>query len=312
MTLPRALIFLLPAACLLAQTPPPTPTPVPQPAAAPAPKAPDAPPAVPPNKVILTVGDITITAAQFDAIIDSLPEQTRAQFRGPARTQLGQNLARMLVLAKEGKRLKLDQTATYKTQAEFQDENTLAGLTYAQIVKDNKPSEEELKKYYDEHKAEFEQVHASHILIRFQGSSLAIKPGQKDLTDAEALAKAQALRQKIQGGEDFAKLATQESDDAGSAAKGGDLGTFRHGQMVPSFEQAAFALKPGEVSQPVKTQYGYHVIKVETKDIRPFEDVRPDLERQLGPLQAQKAVEDLLKATPAVLDLNYFPRPDAK
>jgi parvulin-like peptidyl-prolyl isomerase len=315
MTLSRVLIFLLPAACLLAQTPPPAPKPVPpsaQPAAAPAPKAPDAPPAVPPNKVILTVGDVSVTAAQFDAIIDVLPEQIRAQARGPARTQFAQNVARVIVLAKEGKRLKLDEAPTYKTQAEFQDENILAGLAYAQIVKDNKPSEEELRKYYDEHKSLFEQVHASHILIRFQGSSLPIKAGQKDLTDAEALAKAQALRQKIQGGEDFAKLATQESDDAGSAAKGGDLGTFRHGQMVPSFEEAAFALKPGEVSQPVKTQFGYHVIKVESKDIKSFEDVRPELERQLGPLQAQKAVDDLLKKTPTVLDFEFFPRPDAK
>jgi peptidyl-prolyl cis-trans isomerase C len=267
---------------------------------------------VAPDKVILTVGDVRITAAQFDALIDTLPEQSRAQLRGPARTQLGESLARMIVLAKEGKRLKLDESPTYKAQADFQAENVLAALTYAQIIKDNKPSEEDLRKYYQDHQAEFEQVHARHILIRFQGSSLPLKAGQKDLTDAEALAKAQALRQKIQGGEDFAKLATQESDDAGSAAKGGDLGTFRHGQMVPSFEQVAFALKPGEVSEPVRTPFGYHVIKVESKDAKSFEEVRPDLERQLGPLQAQKAVEDLMKKTPAVLDLEFFPRPDAK
>jgi peptidyl-prolyl cis-trans isomerase C len=267
---------------------------------------------VPPNKVVLTVGDVTITAGQFDALVDSLPEQVRAQARGPARTQLAQNLARVIVLAKEGKRLKLDETPTYKTQAEFQAENILAALVYTQITKDNTPSEAELRKYYEDHKAEFEQVHARHILIRFQGSSLPIKAGQKDLTEAEALAKAQALRQRIQGGEDFAKIATQESDDAGSAVSGGDLGTFRHGQMVPSFEQVAFALKPGEVSDPVKTQFGYHVIKVESKDNKSFEDVRPDLERQLAPVQAQKAVDDLVKKTPAVLDPEFFPKPDAK
>lgn len=275
-------------------------------------KPPVALPAVPPNKVVLTVGDVTITAGQFDALVDSLPEQVRAQARGPARTQLAQNLARVIVLAKEGKRLKLDETPTYKTQAEFQAENILAALVYTQITKDNTPSEAELRKYYEDHKAEFEQVHARHILIRFQGSSLPIKAGQKDLTEAEALAKAQALRQRIQGGEDFAKIATQESDDAGSAVSGGDLGTFRHGQMVPSFEQVAFALKPGEVSDPVKTQFGYHVIKVESKDNKSFEDVRPDLERQLAPVQAQKAVDDLVKKTPAVLDPEFFPKPDAK
>jgi peptidyl-prolyl cis-trans isomerase C len=270
----------------------------------------DAPPAVAPGKVVLTVGDVRITAAQFDALIDTLPEQSRAQFRGPGRTQLAQNLARMIVLAKEGQRLKLDESPAYKTQIEFQAENILAGLVFTQITKDNKPSEEDLKKYYEEHKAEFEQVHARHILIRFQGSPLPIKAGQKDLTDAEALAKMQALRQKIQGGEDFAKVAAQESDDTGSATNGGDLGTFRHGQMVPSFEQVAFALKPGELSEPVKTQFGYHLIKLESKDSKSFEEVRPDLERQLGPLQAQKAVDDLLKKTPAAFDPEYFPKQD--
>src|ERR1035437_5036903 len=123
MTCRRTLIFLLPAACLLAQAPPPAPNPAPQPAqpaaAAPAAKAVDAPPAVAPNKVVLIVGDVRITAAQFDALIDTLPEQSRAQFRGPGRTQLAQTLARMIVLAKEGQRLKLDESPAYKTQIEF-------------------------------------------------------------------------------------------------------------------------------------------------------------------------------------------------
>ena len=176
------------------------------------------------------------------------------------------------------------------------------------MTKDNTPSEAELRKYYEEHKAEFEQVHARHILIRFQGSQLPIKPGQKDLSDADALAKVQALKQRIQGGEDFAKVASQESDDTGSGANGGDLGTFRHGQMVPSFEQAAFALKPGELSEPVKTQYGYHLIKVESKDNRSFEDVRADLERQLAPVQAQKAVERPGEADPGRLRPRVFPK----
>ena len=77
-------------------------------------------------------------------------------------------------------------------------------------------------------------------------------PGQKDLTEEEALAKAQEIRQKIVEGADFAAIARVDSDDMGSSAKGGDLGIRRHGQTVPSFEEALFALKDGELSQPVK------------------------------------------------------------
>jgi parvulin-like peptidyl-prolyl isomerase len=163
-----------------------------------------------------------------------------------------------------------------------------------------------VRKYYEAHKAEFEQVHARHILIRMQGSQLAVKPGQKDLTEAEALAKAQDLRKRIQAGADFAELARQESDDTGTGAKGGDLGFFHRGQMVPSFEQAAFAMQPGDLSEPVKSPLGYHLIKVEAKESKSFEEERPELETRMRPEQAQKALEELQKKTPVVLDPDFF------
>jgi parvulin-like peptidyl-prolyl isomerase len=76
--------------------------------------------------------------------------------------------------------------------------------------------------------------------------------------------------------------------------------------MVPSFEEAAFALKPGELSEPVKSPFGYHVIEVQAKESKSFEEVRPDLEKRMRPEQAQKAVEDLQKKNPAVLDPDFF------
>jgi hypothetical protein len=86
-------------------------------------------------------------------------------------------------------------------------------------------------------------------------------------TEEEALALAQEVKAKIDAGEDFAALAQQYSDDQGSAFDGGDLGWFAQDQgLVVEFEQAAFALQPGEVSEPVKTQFGYHIIKVEERD----------------------------------------------
>src|SRR5271157_4546202 len=220
-------------------------------------------PVVPPDRVVLSVGDVKLTALQFDQLIDSLPEQYRVVARGPGRKQFGDNLVRMLVVAQEGKRRKLDQTPGYSLQSMFQMANVLAGITYQQISKDIKADDADLRKFYADHKAEFEQVSARHILIRMQGTQVPVKPGQKDLTPEEALAKAQDLEKRIKDGEDFAKLATAESDDAGSAPKGGDLGFFRHGQMTPSFEEAAFKLAPGQVSDPVRSPFGYHIIKVE-------------------------------------------------
>jgi peptidyl-prolyl cis-trans isomerase C len=307
MTLPRILLLFSSAAWLLAQAPPPQPAPAPKPTVTlsiddSAPKS--AP--VPPDRVVVTVGDVTITAAQFDQIIDALPEQYRSVARGSGRKQLADNIVRIVVLAQEGKRRKLDETSAYRTQSMFQDTNLLANITYQEIVKDAKIDDADVHKYFEAHQAEFEQVHARHILIRVQGSAAALRPGQKDLTDAEALAKAQDLRKRILAGEDFAQLAEKESDDTGSAPKGGDLGFFHRGQMVPSFEQAAFALQPGDLSEPVKSPFGYHLIKVEARQSRSFEEVRPELESRMRPQQAQRTVEELQKKSPAVLDPDFF------
>jgi hypothetical protein len=300
--------LLFPAACLLAQNLPPGIPPVGQ-----GPQPTVTLNAVPPDKVVIDVDGLKLTAAEFDHIVDSMPEQYKAATRGPNRTAFVNSIVQMLVLAQEARKQKLDQDAQVQILLRFQADNVLATSMAAQLNKSSKPDEAQLRQYYDAHKTEFQEAKASHILVRFQGSQAPARPGQKDLTEAEALAKIQALRQRIEGGEDFAKVATAESDDTASGAKGGDLGPITHGKTVPAFEQAAFALKPGELSQPVKTQFGYHLIKLASIDVKTFESVRPDLERQLGPQMLQKAIADLVKKASVTLDPVYFPpTPPAK
>lgn len=304
----RSLLFVCPAGLLLAQTPP-KPT---QPAAPPTPtitlssEEPKTPPSVPPETVVIAVGDAKITAAQFDQIISSLPAQYQASARGAGRKQFADNLVRVLVLSQEGKRRKLDETPSYKVAQQFQNANMLAGITYEQIGKDAKLDEPTLRKYYEEHKGDSERVHARHILIRAAGAPMPVRPGQKELSDAEALAKATEIRKKLEGGADFAQLAKEESDDTTSGMNGGDLGFFGHNQMVPPFEKAAFALKPGELSEPVKTPFGYHIIKVEAKEAKTFEEMRPDIEKRLRPELAQKEMERLQSETKVQLDPTFF------
>ena len=306
MTIFRSMVLLCPATFLLAQTPPPkTPPPMPE-----ITRQIDVgqmlAPAVPPDRVVITAGDVKITAAQFDQLVESLPEQYRAMARTTGRKQFADNIVQILVLAQEGQRRKINETTEYKTLASFQQSNVLAALAVEAMRKDVKVDEADLRKYYDQHKPEYEQVHGAHILIRFQGSQVALRPGLKDLTDAEALAKAKELRAQILAGVDFADLAKKESDDIGSGNNGGDLGTFKHGQMVPSFEEAAFKLKPGELSEPVKTQFGYHLIKVQTHDAKSFEDVRAEVEAKVKPDALKAAVDALGKKSPAVLDPEFF------
>ena len=179
----------------------------------------------------------------------------------------------------------------FATDAEFKKALSARNTTAAQLKDDarvdmliNKMMEGELatavaateadaKDFYDKNPDKFKQgdtVRASHILIMAEENA-------DEATKKAARAKIDGILKRVKGGEDFAALAKAHSQD-GSATQGGDLGFFPKGQMVPAFEQAAFALKPGEVSDVVTTQFGYHIIKlIERKDATavPFEQVKP-------------------------------------
>src|SRR3954447_2394439 len=143
----RTMLFVCPAACLLAQTPPKPaqPSAAPQPTVTLSAENPKPLPTVPPDKVIITVGDQKITAAQFDQIINSLPAQYQANARGPARRQFADNVVHVLVLSQEGKRRKLDESPEFRIQSMFQNANMLAGMTYEQLGKDAKLDDAELQ-----------------------------------------------------------------------------------------------------------------------------------------------------------------------
>ncbi|HVP00700.1 MAG TPA: peptidylprolyl isomerase [Bryobacteraceae bacterium] len=290
-------------------TPPPAPKPL-SPALAP-PQLLPAPTPVPsmvaPDTVVLTVGEDKITKAQFDMILSNLSPQQQAQVQtGKGRREVAEKLAEILTLAQEARLLKLDQTPKVQTQIMLSTDQLLANTMFRDIMENTKPDDAALHAYYDAHKADWEQVKARHILIRFQGSKMPLAEGKKDLTEAEALAKATELRAKIVAGADFATVAKEESDDKGSGANGGDLGAFGKGQMVPEFEKEAFQLPIGQVSQPVKSPFGYHLIKVESHGSKPFDEVKVNIQKQLPGELAQKTLSELKAKKPAVYNDAYF------
>jgi peptidyl-prolyl cis-trans isomerase D len=147
---------------------------------------------------------------------------------------------------------------------------------------------EDAKKYYDEHQAEFstpEQREASHILLTVAATA---PQAEQDAVKARA---SELLKQVRQHPDQFAELARKNSQDPGSAAKGGDLGLFGRGMMVKPFDDAVFAMKPGEISDLVKSDFGYHIIKltaIKAAHISPFDDVSAGI---LYKLRQQKAAD---------------------
>ncbi len=304
----RFLVFLATAAVLSAQAPAPSQAPALPPAriGVPAAKPTTAPP-VPPDKVVLTIGDQKLTAAEFEQLVDVLPEQVRASARGPNKRQFAEQLVRIKIMSQEARKRKLDDNPAMRTQLELQKDNLLANALFQDMTTNVKVDDAIERQYFEQHKAEYESVHARHILIHMKGSPIPLAAGKKELTEEEALAKAQEIRKKLAAGADFAVLAKTESDDTQSGANGGDVGTFRrNGQMVAEFEQAAFSLPVGGLSEPVKTKFGYHVIKVEQHETKSFDEVKPELEKKMRPELARNALENLEKQVPVTLDDSFF------
>lgn len=134
-------------------------------------------------------------------------------------------------------------------------------LDVARLVPgDVKVSDAEVREYYEEHRDEFKRPATARLTLAFLPKSLTAAD------TAATLQRAQRLRAEILGGADFAEVARRESQDPGSKEQGGDLGTFGRGQMVEAFDQAAFATPVGQVSEPVLSPFGYHVIKVEERN----------------------------------------------
>ena len=166
----------------------------------------------------------------------------------------------------------------------------ISSYIQTKIVPSITVTDEEAKKFYDENKAQLgeePQVRASHILI---GVDAAATPEEK----AKAKEKAVGILKEIKEGKDFAAAAKSDST-CPSKDQGGDLGFFGKGQMVPAFEQAAFSMKPGEISNVVETQFGYHIIKVtDKKDAEPpkFDELKEKITVFLKGQKTQKAVFD--------------------
>ena len=171
------------------------------------------------------------------------------------------------------------------------------------VTKDVAVAEEAVAKFYEENAHYFEkpeQIEASHILIKLDAADAT-----NETAKAAAKAKAEALRAQVLAGTNFAELAAIHSD-CPSKANGGSLGSFRRGQMVKPFEEAAFALGTNEVSEVVETQFGFHVIKVTGKTSAgktPLEEVRDQIQEHLSGEQKRDAVEAFVEDLKAKADI---------
>lgn len=244
---------------LAAQTPP---------AATPAPAQPATPPALqtPADGVLARVQGVEIRQADLDAAEEDIGGQTTAQMSPEQKRDYLLSFVIDLTLAAKAAEQRNVQDGQDFARKMTYYRNKLLVETLLNTETRARVTEDEMRKIYDEQRARItpeEEVRARHILVE---------------TEEEA----KALLAQIRGGGDFEAIAKEKSKDPGGARNGGDLGFFTKGQMVPEFADAAFAMQVGQLSAaPVKSQFGWHIIKVEERRQRPipnFEQVRGQIE----------------------------------
>ena len=263
------------------------------------------------DPIVIAAGDVTIRQSEFESALKTLPEQYQQYATGPGKKQFAEDYLRMKMLAAQGMKAGLDKDPDVVQQLNLMRENLVANAQLQKIEDSIKISDEDLKKVYETQKSQYEQVKARHILIAFKGSPAA-QEGKAELTEEQAKAKAEDLRKQIvEGKAKFEDVAAKESDDVGSGSRGGDLGEFNRGQMVPEFEKAAFEAKVGEVTPVVRTQFGYHIIKVDEHGSTAFEGLKANLERTERQTRLQAALEKMKDDAKPTFNDSYFTPPAA-
>ena len=227
------------------------------------------------EKILATVGNVSITEADVDAFINSLPQEQQMYDQNPQfRQQCVDQLVAMNLFSMLGEDEKLDETAEFDKYITSARREILARLAMQKVFSAVEVSADECKAFYEQNPQFFQQgesVSAKHILVKEEAECIEVL-------------------ESIKGGEAFEDAAKRVST-CPSKERGGDLGAFSRGQMVPEFEEAAFAAEIGALVGPVKTQFGYHLIKVENKteaSVVPFEQVAPQISLSL---QQQKQGE---------------------
>ncbi len=236
-----------------------------------------APPAKPasPGDVVATIDGEKITRGKIQQLREILPQQFRQAASRMDNKQFLRSYAELLALSKLAEKEKVTEQAPYKDQLGFLRMNFLAQTYVDSLSKRIQPSQEDLLKYYNEHKSDYGEATVRGIYVAFSpDAGKADSSGgnaKKSVTEEEAQAKAQALLAELKNGSDFAELAKANSDDAATPEKA----TIKRASsgLPPDVTKAIFGLTPGEVSPAIRQPAGFYIFKLETLRTLPFEEV---------------------------------------
>ncbi len=305
LALPSAALMTLAAVSGWAQSSTPRPAQNPAPGAPALSVKPAAPsmPQVPPDKVVMKVGDKQITAGEFQAIIQTLPPQVQRAATIQGLKDVGDQYAKLVAIAEKAAADGVDQKPEVKVKLELQRMQLLAQGEYQKINEDIKITPDDINQYYKDHIKDFEQVEIRQVSVRKKAANA--KPDAPGLPAADAKAKAEAIHAALASGQDAQKVHDQFKLD-NVVFFDPNPRAVRHGQLAGAMDQAAWSLKDGEVSDIQDNPVNFYFLQVVKHDTPALADVSKEIEGKIKEQKSQAALDSVTSGAKIWLDPEYF------
>ncbi|MGZ4808704.1 MAG: peptidylprolyl isomerase [Thermoanaerobaculia bacterium] len=256
------------------------------------------------EKIVMRVNGEPVTEREFNAIVRQSPEEMRSMYATDAgRRALADQLVKLKALEQEGRKLGAADDPEVRTQLSLDHANLLANYALRKII--GNATDAEIQAEYAKSRTSLQAASLSHILLAYRGGAIPPRSGEA-LPGPEVLAKAKALVKELRKGADFAAMARAQSDDTESAARGGVLGPFTPDQLPPELATAVVKLKPGDVSDPVVTRFGVHILRVSSPEPQPLSVVKGALQQKVQQEKMNAALSRLSKSAKVDLDPVFF------
>ena len=255
--------------------------------------------AAPVARIIASSSDWAITAEEFEEIVKTFPPQDRERFADPDnRRPLVNELVRIWVLTSEARRKGIDSGTDYASRRNYYQQ-------YAREI-GAAISEDTVRNYYESHVDDFTQVGFSHILILNGNSPITPYANVERLPYEEAEKKAKEIKAMLDTGADWDELSKKYSQDIAVKDRGGDAGYIPKGRAEQSIDDALFSMKPGQISDVVGSVFGFHILRVNDRKTKTFEEMRDAIRQRLTADELNRQLDLKVKEAGVTIDESFF------
>ena len=256
------------------------------------------------SKVVMRVNGEPVTDVEFQTYLSGMPENMQQVAQTPhGRRAIADQIASLIALAQEGRKMGIDSDKETRLRLDADQTNVLAMAALRKLVTGD---EARMREEYNKQKGNFESVELKHILVAYEGGKVPPRQGSTPLSLPAAMQKAGQIEAQLRAGGDFAMMAKSQSDDVGSGQQGGELGPVPRGSLPPEVAATVFALKAGEISRPLRTEFGVHIFKAGERKSPTFEQMRPQIEAEMQQKLAKETVERIKNGSKIEMDTAFF------